>query len=111
MTCEICGKRSFSNRCMAHKVRKPLNQIGKQGRKWISTKQRWLEQNKQPYYFCYLCGKMLTRSQLTLDHVLSRSRAPELRHKLSNLEACCWSCNSQKSSLSVEEFKKMKGKK
>ena len=109
MTCEICGKRSFSNRCMAHKIRKPLNQMGKQGKKWQTTRRQWLRDNPGPY-FCYLCGSLLLQSEVTLDHVTSRSRAPELRYEQSNLRSCCWSCNSQKSSLSVEQFKKMKGK-
>lgn len=46
----------------------------------------------------------MTRTQLTLDHKLSRSRHPELRFVLSNLVPCCMSCNTDKGSRSSEEY-------
>lgn len=84
--------------------RKPLKKIGKVGRTWIATKHKWLEQNKAPYYWCYYCDKQMTRTQLTLDHKLSRSRYPELRYVLSNLVPCCYNCNKDKGSRSAEEY-------
>ncbi len=84
--------------------RSPLKRVGKITKKWIETKAKWFEINKAAYYFCYICGKSMTRSQLTLDHIQSRSRHPELRFVLSNLAPCCWDCNTAKGSLSLEQY-------
>lgn len=99
MTCEICGKRSFSNRCMAHKVRKPLNQIGKQGRKTANAVAKWKRQqrpNHQGRFQCYMCGKQV--DYLMAEHVKSKVRHPELRNNLNNLKPTCHECNKRKGS-------------
>jgi len=41
---------------------------------------------------------------LTLDHIKSRSRHPELRYDLDNLTPACYRCNSEKGSRDLEEF-------
>jgi hypothetical protein len=40
--------------------------------------------------------------ETTLDHVIPRSRAPELRYDPNNLRPCCWTCNSKKGSRVYE---------
>jgi 5-methylcytosine-specific restriction endonuclease McrA len=55
-------------------------------------------------WHCYLCGRPLTIETLTLDHVKSRSRHPELRYELSNLRPACWACNTAKSSRDITEL-------
>jgi len=85
-----------------------MKRIGNVGKKWLLTRDKWLEQNKAPYYFCYYCDKMMTRTELTLDHKKSRSRYPELRFKLSNLVPSCYPCNQEKGSLDSEEFLRLK---
>lgn len=84
--------------------RKPIKKTGKQYDKWLATKQRWFEQNKAAYYWCHYCGKQMTRGQLTLDHKVPRSRAPELRHSLKNLVPCCWLCNGLKGSVAHDDY-------
>ncbi len=81
-----------------------IRKIGKQGKKWLATREKWFIQNKAAYYWCFYCNKQLTKSQLTLDHKLSRSRHPELRYALNNLVPCCYTCNYKKGSRSAEEF-------
>jgi len=85
-------------------AKKPMRKRGKHFKQWMETRDKWLEQNKAPYHFCYICNKMMTRTQLTLDHIKSRARHPELRYKLSNLAPCCAPCNTAKGSRSLEEF-------
>lgn len=113
-----CGSKALKgDYCFNHKPRspmkqtstlkrgKPMRKMGKVGKKWLETRDRWFEAgNKAPYYKCYICGKLLTRSQLTLDHIKSRSRHPELRYVLKNLAPCCWDCNTAKGSLDIEEY-------
>lgn len=52
-------------------------------------------------YTCQYCGKTLPSSELTLDHVLPRSRAGESSWE--NLVACCNPCNNRKGSRTPEE--------
>ena len=74
-----------------------MNQIGKVGKQWIKTRRKWIYLNPGPWE-CYICGQWLVDYSLTLDHVKSRSRHPELRFELSNLRPCCWQCNYKKGS-------------
>lgn len=44
---------------------------------------------------------------LQVDHILPRSRFPELELKLSNLQVLCVECNMKKGSMTYEEFLKV----
>lgn len=96
--CITCGKKSYNPYCFQHKPRKPISQRGKHSKLWQGTRLKWLEINKAAYYNCYICGKLLTQGELTLDHVLPRSARPDLRYDLKNLKPCCFKCNSEKGS-------------
>jgi 5-methylcytosine-specific restriction endonuclease McrA len=50
---------------------------------------------------CQFCGKALPASELTLDHVLPRSRGG--RSSWENLVACCYTCNNRKGDRTPEE--------
>jgi 5-methylcytosine-specific restriction endonuclease McrA len=50
---------------------------------------------------CQFCGRMLPSSQLTLDHVVPRSRGG--RSCWENLVASCYDCNNQKGDRTPEE--------
>lgn len=52
-------------------------------------------------YTCQYCHRTLPSSELTLDHVIPRSRAGETTWE--NLVACCHSCNNRKGSRTPEE--------
>ncbi len=52
-------------------------------------------------YTCQYCFKTLPSGELTLDHVLPRSRKGETTWE--NLVACCHSCNNRKGSHTPEE--------
>ena len=52
-------------------------------------------------YTCQYCHKTLPSSELTLDHVMPRSRAGETTWE--NLVACCHPCNNRKGSRTPEE--------
>src|SRR5712672_1059701 len=52
-------------------------------------------------YTCQYCMKVLPAAELTLDHVIPRSRAGESAWE--NLVACCHSCNNRKGSRTPEE--------
>lgn len=77
---------------------KPLRKRGKHSLKWEAARAKWFKANEAPYYICYLCGKSLLKIDVTLDHVIPRSRAPKLRYEQSNLKPCCYPCNVDKGS-------------
>ncbi|MCS7026668.1 MAG: HNH endonuclease [Bryobacteraceae bacterium] len=52
-------------------------------------------------YTCQYCGKTLPSSELTLDHVVPRSRGGESSWE--NLVACCNPCNNRKGNRTPEE--------
>ena len=52
-------------------------------------------------YTCQYCGKTLNSGELTLDHVIPRSRSGETTWE--NLVACCHPCNNKKGNRTPEE--------
>ena len=52
-------------------------------------------------YTCQYCHRLLPSAELTLDHVIPRSRAGESAWE--NLVACCHGCNNRKGSRTPEE--------
>jgi len=52
-------------------------------------------------YTCQYCHRTLPASELTLDHVVPRSRAGETSWE--NLVACCHLCNNRKGNRTPEE--------
>jgi 5-methylcytosine-specific restriction endonuclease McrA len=52
-------------------------------------------------YTCQYCHKTLPSAELTLDHVIPRSRAGESNWE--NLVACCNPCNNRKGNRTPEE--------
>jgi 5-methylcytosine-specific restriction endonuclease McrA len=52
-------------------------------------------------YTCQYCHRTLPSAELTLDHVLPRSRAGETSWE--NLVACCHACNNRKGNHTPEE--------
>lgn len=51
---------------------------------------------------CYLCGKLLGRREITLDHVIPLSRGGS--HTAENLRVCCHTCNVRKKDRLLEEL-------
>lgn len=51
---------------------------------------------------CYLCGRVLNRSEITLDHVVPLARGGT--HTDDNLRVCCTACNSRKGTRLLSEL-------
>jgi len=45
-----------------------------------------------------MCHKWVHIDDMELDHIISRSRRPDLRYVLSNLAPSCHDCNTEKGS-------------
>lgn len=78
--------------------------MGKVHDQWIKARRDFLRlnpPNHEGYYVCYICGVWVLESEITVDHIVSRSRAPHLRYTFSNLAVCCSSCNEAKGSKDI----------
>jgi 5-methylcytosine-specific restriction endonuclease McrA len=55
---------------------------------------------------CAQCGRQIRRkTDVTVDHILPRSKHPELALEETNLQVLCRSCNSTKSDSILEELR------
>lgn len=96
-SCKFCGKIDHTTFNCYEKPKAKLKK-GKQDKQWVVTRRTWFKANPAEHYTCYICGKWLFPNQVTLDHIKSRGRYPELRYVLSNLAPCCYKCNVDKGS-------------
>jgi len=112
-------KRTEIKRTPLKPSRKPINRQGKTAKQWFITRATWIKKNPPPiegeYWECYLqihewCPVRIDIRHLTLDHVISRSRAPSLRFNLDNLKPACNYCNVEKGSRTYEAVMEAKGK-
>ncbi len=90
-----------------------LNPVGKHTKQWLVTRATWIRHNPPPidgqYWECYLrihqwCPGRISLDNLTLDHVISRTRDPSLRYTASNLKPACMYCNEMKGSRNINEL-------
>lgn len=135
MLCEVCGVRAYSNRCVRHKVKKPLErafapprkkplprparQIAPESKKAyrarVATYKSWMKANpsdEHGYWTCYLhisqlCPVRLTRSMLTLEHVQPKVKRPDLKYDIGNIRPSCKFCNKLKGSRTPEQLAKI----
>lgn len=106
MRCKNCLKTShYSYQCRYKGVRTTLKKKGKIGKQWDLTRAKWLKDNPQAVFTCHICGKPMLRKYMTLDHIKSRSRYPELRFVQSNLAPAHWECNERKGSKDIDEIR------
>lgn len=86
---------------------KRLRTKGKYTIRWEATRRAWIKLNPPDhagYYYCHYCSVAMTVNEMTLDHMQSRTRAPELRYEMTNLLPSCGPHNVEKGSLSHDEF-------
>lgn len=76
---------------------------GKVWKRWHACKAEWYKLYGYNHP-CHYCGISLNRETITLDHRISRGRAPELRYDFANLVPCCYDDNNRKGSLDHDQF-------
>lgn len=92
--CLTCGEPSGRSRCDAHRVKAPPKVLPKghvhlNPARWKALSKR--ARRMQPW--CLDCG---TTEDLTTDHVIPVSEAPELAYKPANIAVRCRPCNSRR---------------
>ena len=111
-----CGDCAYKyNMKLAYESTKKARRRQGSGYKWSHAKRQWIEDNPpiDDLWYCSYCSKPLTVDKdlinmgvefLTLDHMNPRSRSPQLKYSNENLTPACYSCNSEKGSMSYEAF-------
>lgn len=109
MKCKTCGKNSEGEYCFQHKPRKPLQQRGNKpsltSKKGVSDGN--IPQMKQFFmnywrthkpHVCENCNKHLGKEPLSymFDHVLEKSKYPELAFEEENIMYLCLECHDKK---------------
>lgn len=85
-----------------------LKYLGKVASDWQFTRKQWLgshEPDHAGFYICGLCGRHVHVSEVVLDHIMPRSKAPELEFELSNLQPAHQLCNGLKGSKTMEQWR------
>lgn len=57
---------------------------------------------------CELCGRAPPEVVLHVDHIIPKSKAPELRYEIKNLQVLCGDCNLGKSNRDNTDWRKRK---
>jgi len=111
MKCKTCGKNSESEFCFVHKPRKALPKTKGLSKfaKNVSfdTKHRNISDmnafflqiwNKRKQHDCENCGKWLGKEPLSymFDHLLEKSKHPELKYEEDNIMLVCLECHDNK---------------
>lgn len=79
----------------------PMRRVGRVGKLWLKVRREWLQlhpPDHSGFYQCAICGRYVRAEEMELDHIKSRSRAPELRYALDNLQPVHHTCNQSKGS-------------
>ena len=130
MKCKTCGKNSDSDYCFQHKSRKPLPSSGRgltskmsgiscnkaknvHNDGHIIQREMFLNIWKKRTHRCENCDVHLGSEPLSymFDHVLEKSKYPDLRYEEENICMLCLDCHSDKTNCKLSDFMKEKIKK
>ena len=129
MKCKTCGKNSDGEYCFQHKARKPLssgrgfssNMNGKSftkapkknNERVIIQREFFLSIWKKRPHRCENCDAHLGSEPLSymFDHILEKSKYPDLRYEEENICMLCLDCHSDKTNCKLSDFMKEKIKK
>lgn len=111
MKCKTCGKNAESDYCFQHKPRKPLaktkmlNTVNKNVKN-VDNKRNISDMNtfflqvwkNRKQHDCENCGKWLGNEPLSymFDHLLEKSKFPELKYEEDNIMLVCLECHDNK---------------
>jgi 5-methylcytosine-specific restriction endonuclease McrA len=71
---------------------------------WVEARALWFQLNEpshEGYYTCALCGRVVHIDEVTLDHVIPRSRDVTLKYDQANLAPMHFACNNEKGSRMI----------
>ena len=128
MKCKTCGKNSQSDYCFIHKPRKPLSSGKGLSKKSSKTHKKLDKPSEMKEFFmdfwknnkqhtCEVCSKHLGNEPRTymFDHVLEKSKYPELAFVEENIMYLCLECHDEKtrghhSEVTIKRIEYLKAK-
>ncbi len=110
MKCKTCGKNAESDYCFKHKPRKALAKTSSLSSKKLDKSEEVIRNisemrdfflqiwRKSNVHTCENCGKWLGKEPLSymFDHVLEKSKYPELKYEEENIMLLCLECHDNK---------------
>jgi len=110
MKCKTCGKNAESDYCFQHKPRKALAKKSSLLTKKLDKSEEVIRNisemrdfflqiwRKSNVHTCENCGKWLGKEPLSymFDHVLEKSKYPELKYEEENIMLLCLECHDNK---------------
>ncbi|WP_225037991.1 HNH endonuclease [Mycobacterium canetti] len=99
--CLICGQPAANTRCDQHRPKN--NRTARRTRGQAAHDPHWRAistQARRAQPWCDDCG---SASDLTADHILPKTVAPELVHCRENIAVRCRSCNSRRGTTGYNE--------
>lgn len=98
--CLVCGRVTEGSRCPDHQPRTPRSKDTRRrkGKGQAAYDPIWRKlstQARRASPFCIDCGAV---DDLTCDHIIPKSIAPELVHAIENVAVRCRTCNTRKGS-------------
>lgn len=95
--CTECGS-MYHTKALCPANRKAISQRGKKAERWYAYKVQWMKDHEGEEKHCWICGSYLPDDMVSLDHVIPRSRRPDLVFEDSNIKPACLFCNIDKGS-------------
>lgn len=104
--CFDCTRAKFL--AAPQKKRKSVRRVGKVTERWMEFRREWIASHTPAsgQWVCALqispqCLRTMTLDTLTLDHIVGRGRASQLRYNEGNIQPACSFCNGQKGSSAL----------
>ena len=115
--CKICGKKADSDYCFQHKARKRIPTNTSRDvlilEEMPSMRDFFISIWKKREHRCENCNTYLGTEPLSymFDHVLEKSKYPDLKYEEENICILCLNCHSNKTNCKLSDFMKKKIKK
>ncbi len=101
--CKACREPKLENSCYCEKhyfMRMASNELG-DSKQWEYLRDLWLKQDKK----CVYTGEeLIIGKNMSLDHIIPKSRDKSLKNSIENVQWVTWLVNRIKYSLNHEEF-------
>lgn len=125
MKCKTCGKNAESDFCFKCKPRKPISKMSSKLHKNLDTPKKsshdmhefFLDLWNEKQHYCENCRKWLGNEPLSyhFDHLLEKSKYPQLRLAKDNIMLVCLECHDEKtrgfySELAIQKCNQLKTK-
>jgi 5-methylcytosine-specific restriction endonuclease McrA len=115
--CKICGRNCEGEHCFAHKPRKRIPTNTSRDvlilEEMPSMRDFFISIWKKREHRCENCNTYLGTEPLSymFDHVLEKSKYPDLKYEEENICILCLNCHSNKTNCKLSDFMKEKIKK